>query len=60
MEDKVFDTHLNNSMNALNIRAVLNSLEKIYTRSKKGDGKKSRGELAAELDLFFGPSKIFG
>lgn len=44
-------------MRSLDVDAVINNLEKIYQKAK--NRRKSRHELAAELDLFFGPSKIF-
>ncbi len=55
--DHVFMKHLEKSLKSLDIRAVLKNLESIYKKSKKHSSKKR--ELAAELDLFFGPSKIF-
>jgi RNA-dependent RNA polymerase len=56
--DSVFLQHLENSINSLSIKAVLKNLEKIYDKSTRHN--KSKRELAAELELFFGPSKIFG
>ncbi|TNV86912.1 hypothetical protein FGO68_gene10314 [Halteria grandinella] len=63
--DEVFTKLLDDAMRSLKPRAVLNNLKKIYQRcklesSKSSKSEKSRRELAAELDLFFGPSKIFG
>ena len=49
-------------MKSLDVRAVIRNLEKLYNTSSTGSKKskdKSRQELAAELELFFGPSKIF-
>jgi hypothetical protein len=54
----VFLKLLDQSLQSLDISAVINNLEKIFKKSKKS--KKSRAELAQELELFFGPSKIFG
>ena len=58
MSDEVFLNHLERALNSLDLGAVLNNLEKIFNKSKKS--KKSKAELAHELELFFGPSKIFG
>jgi hypothetical protein len=58
VKDEVFMVHLRNSLKSLDVRAVLNNLKKIYEKSRKH--RKSKQELSAELDLFFGPSKIFG
>jgi hypothetical protein len=55
VQDDVFLRHLDNSIRSLEVGAVLNNLEKIYN-AKAGKNKKSRKELAAELDLFFGAS----
>lgn len=56
--DDIFLLHLERSLNSLDLNAVINNLEKIYNKSRKT--RKSRLELAQELELFFGPSKIFG
>jgi hypothetical protein len=45
-------------MNSLELRVVLSNLEKIYKKSKKSKGE--RKNLAQEMELFFGPSKVFG
>ena len=55
VKDEVFIKHLDNSIRSLEVGAVLSNLEKIYN-AKAGKNKKSRKELAAELDLFFGAS----
>lgn len=58
---EVFLEHLRVALNSLDIRAVLNNLEKLYISCKDAKkAKKSKSELSGELDLFFGPSKIFG
>lgn len=56
--DDVFLSLLERALNSLDLNAVINNLEKIYQKSSKS--KKSRLELAQEMELFFGPSKIFG
>lgn len=45
-------------MESLDMRVVLSNLEKIYKKSKKHKG--DRKNLAQEMELFFGPSKVFG
>jgi hypothetical protein len=47
--------HLDNSILSLDVSAVINNLEKIYNQ-KATKNKKSRKELAAEMNLFFGAS----
>ena len=56
--DKVFEKHLDNALKSLDVDAVISNLEKIYEKCSNRR-KKSKQELAVELDLFFGPSKIF-
>ena len=56
--DEVFIHHLTNAMESLDMRVVLSNLEKIYKKSKKHKG--DRKNLAQEMELFFGPSKVFG
>jgi len=58
MPDEVFLNHLDSALTSLDVKAVLSNLEKIFKKSKRN--KKSRHELAQEMELFFGPSKIFG
>ena len=56
--DEVFVGHLNEALKSLDVKAVLRTLGKIYEKSLKK--RKLRQDVSAELDLFFGPSKIFG
>jgi RNA-dependent RNA polymerase len=56
--DEVFIHHLTSAMESLDMRVVLSNLEKIYKKSKKHKG--DRKNLAQEMELFFGPSKVFG
>ena len=58
VSDDVFIHHLNNAMDSLDLTIVLSNLEKIYKKSKKH--KSDRKNLAQEMELFFGPSKVFG
>jgi hypothetical protein len=58
ISDDVFIHHLNNAMDSLDLTIVLSNLEKIYKKSKKH--KSERKNLAQEMELFFGPSKVFG
>ncbi len=45
-------------MESLEFNVVLSNLEKIYKKSRKNKGE--RKNLAQEMELFFGPSKMFG
>jgi hypothetical protein len=56
--DDVFMTHLDNALNQLDVKIVISNLEKIYKKSRKQ--KKGRLELSQEMELFFGPSRMFG
>ena len=58
VSDEVFMNHLANAMDSLDLKIVLSNLEKIYKKSKKH--KSDRKNLAQEMELFFGPSKVFG
>ncbi len=40
------------------MKIVISNLEKIYKKSRKQ--KKGRLELSQEMELFFGPSRVFG
>ncbi len=49
---------LDRALNSLDTKIVMSNLERIYKKTRKS--KKSRMELAQEMELFFGPSRIFG
>jgi hypothetical protein len=56
--DDVFMIHLDNALNQLDVKIVISNLEKIYKKSRKQ--KKGRLELSQEMEIFFGPSRMFG
>jgi hypothetical protein len=49
---------LDKALESLDVKIVISNLEKIYKKSRKL--KKGRQELSQEMELFFGPSKVFG
>lgn len=56
--DDIFMMFLDKALNQLDVKIVISNLEKIYKKSRKL--KKGRLELSQEMELFFGPSRMFG